>query len=283
MNKKQWITAGIAFLLVIVLYASTQKQILGTQDLKKLTTPTQINSSALISTDSILYQAKKDLSSDQITRLDLLEHSITRGNVKQQQIDIYHHLAQFWSDTAHKFEPYAWYIAEEARLENSEKSFTFAARLFLNGLSSEEKPAVRQWEALQAKDLFERSLKINPHNDSSRVGLGAVYLYGGLESPMQGIGMIKEVADRDPSNIYAQMTLGQASMASGQMDKAIERFKKVIELQADNVEALLLLAEVKEQMGNKTEAIDWYSKSLPLIKNSGIKKEVMARIADLRK
>ncbi|HWJ27921.1 MAG TPA: tetratricopeptide repeat protein, partial [Flavisolibacter sp.] len=156
-------------------------------------------------------------------------------------------------------------------------------RLFLDNLASEERPAYKQWAALQAKDLFERSLKMNPNNDSSKVGLGAVYLYGGIAMPMQGIGMIREVADRDSTNIYAQMTLGQASIASSQLDKAVDRFKTVIRLQPDNAEAVLLLAETYEQMGDKNSAIGWYKKSLPLIKIPELKKEVEARIAELSK
>jgi len=168
-------------------------------------------------------------------------------------------------------------------LENSEKSLTFAARLFLDNLSSEEKPDIKQWEALEAKDLFERSLKINPSNDSSKVGLGATLLYGGIAMPMEGIGMIREVADKDPSNVYAQMTLGQASMVSGQFDKAVDRFKAVIQKQPDNLEAQLLLAEVFEQTGKKAEAIQNYTKSLTLINNPELKKEVEKRIKDLNK
>ena len=40
-------------------------------------------------------------------------------------------------------------------------------------LQADEVPERRKWKALQAKDLFERSLQINPQNDSSKVGLGA--------------------------------------------------------------------------------------------------------------
>jgi Flp pilus assembly protein TadD len=79
------------------------------------------------------------------------------------------------------------------------------------------------------------------------------------------------------------MTLGQASIASGQLDKAVDRFKTVIRLQPDNAEAVLLLAETYEQMGDKNSAIGWYKKSLPLIKIPELKKEVEARIAELSK
>jgi hypothetical protein len=86
---------------------------------------------------------------------------------------VYHQLAKFWHDSANSWEPYAWYTAEAARLENSEKNLTFAAHLFLDNLIRDDVAERRKWKALQAKDLFERSLKLNPVNDSSKVGLGA--------------------------------------------------------------------------------------------------------------
>ena len=83
-----------------------------------------------------------------------------------------------------------------------------------------------KWKALQAKDLFERSLKINPDNDSAKVGLGACYLFGNISAnPMEGIGKIMEVVEKDSTNAYAQMTLAKGSLLSGQSDKAISRLQ----------------------------------------------------------
>ena len=97
----------------------------------------------------------------------------------------------------------------------------------------------RRWKALQAKDLFERSLKINPDNDSSKVGLGACYIFGNISAtPMEGILKIREVVEKDSTNIYAQMMLGNGSLISGQYDKAITRLQTVDRLQPDNVEAI---------------------------------------------
>jgi tetratricopeptide (TPR) repeat protein len=282
MNRPQWITAGIALLVVIGLYATTSKNVFGPP---KVSQPSLVSASpsSILPIDTILYHARERLSAEQITRLSLLEKSITRGDVKDQKIHIFHQLARFWADTARRFEPYAWYTAEAARLENSEKSLTFAAHLFLNYLVEEPDQQLKQWEASQAKDLFERSLKVNPANDSSKIGLGASIVYGGLGSPMEGIAMIREVISRDSVNIFAQMTLGQASILSGQLEKASERFKTVVQIQPTNLEAIIRVAEIAEQTGNKTEAITWYQKSLPLLDNAAIKKEVEARIAELRK
>src|SRR5215204_3794974 len=268
MNRPQWITIGIATLLVIGLYAATQKQLFGERT-HTVTAPRPAVGTA-ISTDSILLHAKENLSNEQASRINQLENSISRGDVNSQKLHLYHQLAAFWKDSARIFAPFAWYMAEGARLENSEKSLTFAARLFLEGLKNEENPKLKQWEAVQAKDLFERSLKINPANDSSIVNLGAVYLYGGLASPMEGIGMIRKVTEKDSTNIYAQMTLGEASLLSGQLEKAIDRFATVIRLEPGNLEAVFRLAEIYEQTGNKAEAINWYKKSIPFIKIPGL-------------
>lgn len=237
-----------------------------------------------ISIDTFLTLAKKGLSAEQVVRINTLENSISRGDVKDQQLHVYHQLARFWYDSANSFEPYAWYEAEAARLDNSEKSLTFAARLFLENLQNDGVAERRKWKALQAKDLFERSLKINPDNDSAKIGLGACYLFGGISAtPMEGILKIREVAEKDSTNIYAQMMLVQGSIISGQYDKAIGRLHTVSRLQPSNMDAVLQLADLYERTGDKDNAVIWYRKSLPLVKQPEVIKEINKRIEELSK
>ena len=287
MKKPQWITIGSAALLVAVIFIFGK-----TVPSKKaaVSVNSQQNANGRsgaqggISTDTILNMAKKQLRPEQVVRLNTLEHSISRGDVKDQQIHVYHQLARFWSDSAHVFEPFAWYEAEAARLESSEKSLTFAARLFLDNLQNDEVVQRRQWKALQAKDLFERSLKINPENDSAKVGLGASYLFGGISAtPMEGILKIREVVEKDSTNIYAQMMLIRGSLISGQYDKAISRLKMVIRLEPVNVEAILQLADIYDRTGEKANAVIWYRKSLPFVKQLEARAEIEKRIKDLSK
>ena len=281
MKRPQWITAAVAVGMVVCVYATTVNDIFG-DNVKKITNELQ-PAASVITIDSILIHAKENLTSAQETRLSFLENSISRGDVLVQKIHVYHQLARFWNDSVRAFEPYGWYTAEAARLENSEKSLTFAAHLFLENLKGEENPALKQWKALQAKDLFERSLKLSQHNDSSEVGLGAAYLYGGIGTPMEGIQKIRKVADEHPDNVYAQMTLGHASAVSGQFEKGAERFENVLKLQPTNLEAVLSLADVYERSGDKIKAIQWYKESLALISVPALKAEVERRIIELEK
>ena len=236
-----------------------------------------------MSFDQILAASKQKLSPDQIERLRQLENSVVRGDVQSQQINVYHELAHFWRDTAKSFLPAAYYTAQAAKLENIEKNLTFAAHLFLDNLRGQSDPQLKTWMAGNAKELFEKVLALDPSNDSAKVGLGSCYVFGNIgPNPMQGILMIKEVADRKPDNLYAQMMLGVGGVMTGQFDKAIDRFKKVIDRQPNNLEALFSLAEAYEQKGDKASAIKWYQKLKGLIKNPEIEKELDNRINSLK-
>ena len=291
MKKPQWITLAVAGLLTLVIFKFAR---FTPVNKPALTTDNQQHSAddghdhgpaaSTFSIDTLLLQAKKSLKPDQLIWINNLENSITRGDVKGQQLNVYHQLSHFWKDSARFFEPYAWYEAEGARLENSEKSLTFAARLFLDDLQNDQLDNRRMWKALQAKDLFERSLKINPDNDSAKVGLGACYLFGNITSnPMEGIAKIREVVQKDSTNVYAQLTLVKGSMLSGQFDKAISRLETVIKLQPENWESLLLMADLYERKREFKNAISWYEKSLNLISMPEVKVAVKQRIEDLKK
>ena len=280
MNKAQWITIGIGGLIVAALFLFGR-----TGPYKSgISKSFQSTPQSELSADSILFHAKEILNPAQIQWMNDLEQSVIRGDVKKQKLDVFHQLAHFWKDSARIFEPYAWYEAEAARLENSEKSLTFAAHLILENLRNEESDQLKRWKALQAKDLFERSLRINDKNDSTIVGLGACYIFGNIaDNPMEGILKVRQVVEKDSTNIYAQMVLGQGSLMSGQYDRAIDRFEKVLALQPVNLEAILLMAEVFERKEDKANAIKWYSKALPLALNPAMSSALEKRINELKK
>ena len=91
---------------------------------------------------------------------------------------------------------------------------------------------------------------------------------------MQGIQRILEVARRDSTNMYAQFMLGLGGIVSGQFDKAIERLTTVVRHQPANIEALLRLAEVYQQKGDKADAMKYYEAAKKLINNQEIIRDI---------
>jgi tetratricopeptide (TPR) repeat protein len=287
-KKPQLITIGIALLLTagIFIFGRTvpKKKAIVTTEHSPDDGHDHSNVQPAVSIDTILNMAKKQLTAEQVVRINTLENSITRGDVKDQQLHVYHQLARFWADSAHIFEPYAWYNAEAARLENSEKNLTFAAQLFLDNLQNDDVEQRRKWKAMQAKDLFERSLKINPDNDSAKVGIGACYLFGNISAaPMEGILKIRQVVEKDSTNLYAQMMLVKGSLLSGQYDKAISRLETINKIKPDDIDAKLLLGDVYERLKNNKMAISWYQQCLPFVKEAELKLAIEKRITELKK
>lgn len=281
MRIQHWILAASGFFALLLLFFFGQ-----TVPPKKATTANikDTASHQHISTNDILQSAKQSLTADQQSYVNRLENAVVRGNVKEQQLMVYNQLTEFWRDSIRSFFPAAYYTGEAAKLENSEKKLTFAAHLYLDKIRIQPDTELKDWMAEQAKGLLEQALKLNPNNDSTKVSLGSCYIFGNVHgNPMEGIMMIREVAERDPHNVYAQMMLGIGGAMTGQFDKAIERFKEVMKHQPNNLEARLNLAEVYDQKGDKQNAIEWYEKSKVLIDNEEIIKEIDKRIALLKK
>ena len=237
-------------------------------------------------TDSIK-KARQQLSASQLLYVTNLENSVTRGDVKLQSHNSYMHLADFWKDSAGKFLPYAYYLSEASKLDNSEKSLTFAARLILDSMRREEDDLVKAWEAETAIVLFEKAIALNPTNDDLRIGLGSCYVYGkgmsgNASETMKGIQELLKVVAKDSNNMKAQLVLGIGGVISRQYDKAITRLNKVAAVEPGNLEAVSWLADAYAESGNKTEAVKWYEYSKKLVNNPAYSREVDARIKALQ-
>jgi Tfp pilus assembly protein PilF len=287
MKRQQIYTAGTGVLLLLALYFFGNT----VPPKTKPEAPAEGASGApivkAIGLQDILNHAEAKLSPAQVSYIHRLQNSVVRGDVKNQQLHAYHQLAAFWRDSVQEgFLPFAYYTGEAAKLENSEKSLTFAAQLFLQSLRGQDNQALKSWMATNAKELFEKALEVNPENDSTRIGLGASYIFGSSAGNptevMQGIQRILEVARRDSTNMYAQFMLALGGVESGQLDKAVERLITVIRHQPSNIEAILLLADIYEQRGNKPEAIKYYETASKLVGNPEMIKEIDERIKSLR-
>jgi tetratricopeptide (TPR) repeat protein len=227
--------------------------------------------------------SKQKLTPAKVVTVGKLENSVTRGDVMNQQVEANKQLAAFWKDSAHLFEPYAYYLSKAVKLENSEKNLTFAAQLILDNLRGEQDPAKLNWQAEQAIELFEQAITLNPESDDLKIGLGSCYIYGKgrtgrPEDAMKGIQQLLAVVRKDSSNMKAQLVLGVGGFVSGQYDKAIDRLTKVVKAQPRNLEAIAFLADAYASKGEKAEAVKWYRVMKRVANNAEYDKEIDQRI-----
>jgi tetratricopeptide (TPR) repeat protein len=271
-------SAGVVILLALLIFGKTESP-------KEPIAPTSQTIPAF-DVHAYISQEKTKLTPEQSIYVTNIENSITRGDVKKQSENQFSILANFWKDSANSFIPYAYYLSESAKLDNSEKNLTFAARLILENMRRETKTDIKVWEAQTAATLFEKAIQLNPNNDDLKVGLGSCYVYGegmvgDATQTMKGIQQLLEVVRKDSNNMQAQLVLGIGAVISNQTDKAIERLKKVVAYDKHNLEAVSWLADAYASEGDKVNAIKWYEQSKHLVNNPAFSKEIDERIKAL--
>jgi tetratricopeptide (TPR) repeat protein len=280
--NKRIILAGGGLVLVFILFFFGK-----TSTIKKEIPPISTSETPQFNVKDTINAEKEKLSPSQTAYLTNIENNITRGDLKNQSQNQYTNLANFWKDSVGSFIPYAYYLSEAAKLDNSEKKLTFAARLILENMKRENSPGKKIWEAQTAATLFEKALQLDPENEDLKVGLGSCYVYGegmtgNAEQTMKGIQQLLQVVNKDSNNMQAQLVLGIGGVISNQYQKAIERLSKVVRFDPHNLEAVSWLADAYAADGDKANAIKWYEQSKHLVNNPEFSKEIDGRINELQ-
>ncbi len=81
-------------------------------------------------------------------------------------------------------------------------------------------------------------------------------------NPMQGIMMLREIVAKDTNNVEAHYWLGVFAVQSGQYDKAIPRFEKVLRLEPNYINAYMDLGAVYKELGEKEKALTLFESAV---------------------
>jgi tetratricopeptide (TPR) repeat protein len=206
------------------------------------------------SVDSILTASAKQLPEHALEEIKSIQNKIGAISDSSHMAPFFIQEAKVWQE--HKQLPVAAYFyAKAAKLEKSEKNLNFAGQLFLDLMHQQASAPVQVWEAQEAIACLQRSLELNPNNDTVKMALASGYIEGAGQT-MQGVQLLLGITREKPDNVPANVMLGRLSIQSGQYDKAIGRFETVLKKEPQNTEALYFLAEAYKGKGNKEKAIE---------------------------
>lgn len=96
--------------------------------------------------------------------------------------------------------------------------------------------------------------------DSIRL-MQAVELVNG-PNPMEGITILRELIAKDSTNVDAQYWLGVFSVKSGQYDKAIERFNRVIAYNPNYMAAYIDMGGLYMEMDSAEKALYFFNEGI---------------------
>ena len=101
--------------------------------------------------------------------------------------------------------------------------------------------------------------------------------------PMEAIGMLLEVVEENPRHARAQFTLGTFSILSGQYEKAVDRFSKVIEIDPTYTDAYRFLGEAHKALEQNDKAQAAWEYFIEISQDEQARKEVKELLREVTK
>lgn len=181
-------------------------------------------------------------------------------------------LINFW-DSLERFDISGFYYQTLYNKTGAEFYLMNASQRFYEQARFVADSSAREFYIIEAKKGFNKVLELNPKNLDAKVGK-ALCIVEDRSQVMLGVPLLKEVIEEDSSNILAWYSLGMLQIESGQLQKALVSFEKLVSLQPFNGELYFYLADVQQKMGNSTQAILNYEKAKMLTNDKDTKKAI---------
>jgi tetratricopeptide (TPR) repeat protein len=277
-SAKQIAVIALAGLLIIALFSLNIKG-LQKEEASKPTTAAKEQAVIALSLEQVSESAKQTINGSLAAEITSLETALKNAD-EPSKLALYKQLAQKWDDV-NVATPSAFYKELVAQTEFTYENWVVAGDQLTTAYQTTQDSTSQPALVQKAITAYQAALKLNPASLDAKTGLGTAYV-SGTPNPMQGITLLLDVVKQDPKNIKANTNLGLFAMRSGQFDKAVTRFKTVIEQKPDP-EAWFYLATSYENLGQNKDAILAYEKSKELAANPGLSDFVDQKIQALKK
>ena len=228
---------------------------------------------------SVSEASKRGLNPAIVSEITDLEKKADKAS-GEEKIAIYQQLADKWNDVE-KAVPQGFIYEDMATISPKFDYWLEAGNAYRKGYTNLQDSALVVALNKRAITAFQKAVDLDGKNLEAKTGLGAAMVTG-TNNPMSGIALLREVVEADPKNIEANKTLGLFSLQSRQFDRAIDRFKTVVELKPD-AESYFYLATGYQNIGMKNDAIAAFEKSKSLAADPSLSQFIDREIEKLKK
>ncbi len=257
MNNKQKILVGLCTLLFIVLYWGCETKTPQVKD-KEKSLSHNIESTGI---ENIRISAHNAMNEGQRAIIDLLATELSKST-DSTKLEKLINLSSKWYEFGNP--AMAGYYAEEvAKIENTEKAWSISGTTYAICIKGESDQKVKDFCTKRALTSFENAITINPANVDHRINTALVKVDNPPNGqPMTGILELLDLNKKYPENVSVLNQLAQLALKTNQVDKAIGRLKKAVELEPNNKMSNCLLVEALTQAGKEEEVTAYKEKCL---------------------
>jgi tetratricopeptide (TPR) repeat protein len=174
----------------------------------------------------------------------------------------------------------AFYFEKSAVLKQNTSSWKKAGMLYYKATRFDP-PVLKQTLFNKAIACYSQATKIDTNDLEAATMLGTCYVEGSAQ-PMDGIMLLRKVVGKDSTFVDAQVQLGMFAIQSGQTDKALDRFNKILRIKPDYIQAYIYLGQIYADMGKKEQAIEMLELYMKKSNDNVINKQVEQFINELK-
>lgn len=280
MKTKQYIAIGVVGLMMVVLYSLDIKGLIKPDEPEQqgeMQSTAATADATEVSAESVTSVSKQMISASLAADITKLEAEAKSAD-GEKRIELQKQIAKKWDDVNQPAAA-AFSYEEIAKAKPTYENWLITGDRFTDGYQNYVDTTVTSGLVNGAINAYNKALELNANSLDAQTGLGVAYVSGSA-NPMEGIQLLLGVVKEDPKNLKANTNLGLFSMKSGQFQKAVDRFRTVIDVKP-TPEAWFYLGTSYENLGQKAEAILAYQKSKELAADPNLTEFVDRKIKEL--
>ena len=281
------IAASSLFLVLILLDAFGY-----TVPITKKGEPTKDDPASILTEETVLAEARTDLDSSQIAFLTALDQEKAQADNIAQEAEVLKLISRTWYEYGNLLVS-GYYAKKVAELLQTGEAWGIAGTTYGTAFNRLKETDRKKLAAEQSVQALAQARELEPDSLQHRINEGLMYIelstVDASVMPMQGVGMLQQLAQEYPDNIPVLMTLGRLSATrSGDLAKAKPRFERVLELavtqpveRETKLEAHFFLIEAYKQEENAEKVSYHYTQMVQLTADQpGVQEQLLRAQAE---
>ncbi|HMJ69559.1 MAG TPA: hypothetical protein VK508_11705 [Cyclobacteriaceae bacterium] len=180
-----------------------------------------------------------------------------------------------------RYDSAAWFAESSASFLKTTDSYLRAGNSYYEAYSYALEQDKQNQMGAKAREYLGKALEANPKLYEAKAKMAMTYMTSGAP-PMQGIRMLREVAEEDPKNEFALFSLGMLSIQSQQHDKAVEWLTKLVNVNPQHLQGQVFLGLALANAGEKEKAREQFEKARKMTTDQSVIATIDSYLKDLK-
>jgi tetratricopeptide (TPR) repeat protein len=200
--------------------------------------------------NKIIAFAKEKLTPEQKSSLMSMEQELQVTSSDTAKLNLLKKLSGAWYRLQNAAAS-GHYAEQVAEIEKTELAWKIAGSMYREGIQQNDDVQMRQTCTEKAVKAFENAISMSPSDIENQINLALCYTDNPpQDNPMKGILMLRDLDSKNPEQPKILFQLARLAMRTNQYEKAVARLEQILKKDAQNPDAICLIADAYKGAGD---------------------------------